>query len=182
MLAIINAELVLKDHYMPDAYILAKDGKIADFGLMKKVPDLTGYEVIDAKGAYVGPGLVDIHTHAGGGHWFYNEPVVAATHMLQHGSTTVLPTLYFNMKADQLMAQMDVVREGMASLPHSNFGGFYMEAPYMNPKFGADRENNPWKGPINREEYLPLVEKGGYRYPQLVFRKKKRVTEKETQA
>ena len=43
MLAIINAELVLKDHYMPDAYILAKDGKIADFGLMKKVPDLKLY-------------------------------------------------------------------------------------------------------------------------------------------
>ena len=161
MLAIINAELVLKDHYMPDAYILAKDGKILDYGKMKKVPDLAGCEVIDAKGAYVGPGLVDMHTHAGGGHWFYDEPVAAATHMLEHGSTTVLPTPYFNMKADQLMAQMDVVREGMASMPHSNFGGFYMEAPYMNPKFGADRENNPWKGPINREEYLPLVEKGG---------------------
>ena len=97
MLAIINAELVMKDHYFPDAYILTKDGKILDYGKMKKVPDLTDYEVIDAEGAYVGPGLVDMHTHAGGGHWFYNEPVAAATHMLKHGSTTVLPTLYFDI-------------------------------------------------------------------------------------
>ena len=161
MLAIINAELVMKDHYIPDAYILLKDGKIEKFGLMKKLGDISGYEVLDAKGAYVGPGLVDIHTHAGGGHWFYNEPVAAATFMLEHGSTTVLPTLYFDMKADQLVEQMDVVREGFASLKHSNFGGFYMEAPYMNPKFGANRENNPWKGPINKDEYMPLIEKGG---------------------
>ena len=161
MLAIINAELVMKDHYAPDSYILLKDGKISEYGRMKKLPCLDGYEVIDACGAYVGPGLVDMHTHAGGGHWFYNEPVEAATFMLAHGSTTVLPTLYFDMKADQLIAQMDVVREGFASLEHSNFGGFYMEAPYMNPKFGANRENNPWKGPIDKNEYMPLIEKGG---------------------
>ena len=151
----------MKDHYIPEAYILLKDGKIEKFGLMKKLGDISGYEVVDAKGAYVGPGLVDIHTHAGGGHWFFNEPVVAAKFMLEHGSTTVLPTLYFDMRAEQLIEQMDVVREGFASLEHSNFGGFYMEAPYMNPKFGANRENNPWKGPINKDEYMPIIEKGG---------------------
>ena len=31
MLAIINAELVMKDHYIPEAYILLKDGKIEKF-------------------------------------------------------------------------------------------------------------------------------------------------------
>ena len=97
MLAIINAELVMRDHYIPDAYVLVKNGKIEKFGKMKKMGDISGYEVIDAEGAYVGPGLVDIHTHAGGGHWFYNEPVEAATFMLKHGSTTVCPTLYFDM-------------------------------------------------------------------------------------
>ena len=97
----------------------------------------------------------------GSTHWFYNEPVPAAKFMLEHGSTTVCPTLYFDMPKDKLMEQMDVVREGFASLEHSNFGGFYMEAPYMNPKFGANRENNPWKGPINKDDYMPLVDKAG---------------------
>ena len=42
MLAIINAELVMKDHYFPEAYILLKDGKIFDYGKMSKIGDLTG--------------------------------------------------------------------------------------------------------------------------------------------
>lgn len=161
MLAIINAELVMKDHYIPEAYILLKDGKILDYGKMKKIGDLTGYEIVDAQGAYVGPGLVDIHTHAGGGHWFYEEPEVAAQFMLEHGTTTVLPTLYFNMPKEKLIEQVDIVRDALKGKKNSNFGGFYMETPYMNPKFGADRENNPWKGPIRKEDYQPLIEKAG---------------------
>ena len=145
MLAIINAELVMKDHYIPDAYILLKDGKIFDYGLMKKVGDLSEYEVVDAKGAYVGPGLVDIHTHAGGGKWFYEDPEFASRFMLEHGTTTVLPTLYFNMPKEKLVEQIDIIRDALKDKEGTNFGGFYMETPYMNPKFGADRENNPWK-------------------------------------
>lgn len=161
MLAIINAELVMKDHYIPEAYILLKDGKIFQYGLMKKVGDLSGYEVLDVQGAYVGPGLVDIHTHAGGGRWFYEDPEFASKFMLEHGTTTVLPTLYFNMPKDKLVEQVDIVRDALKGKEGTNFGGFYMETPYMNPKFGADRENNPWKGPICKDDYQPLIEKAG---------------------
>ncbi|MBR4769247.1 MAG: amidohydrolase family protein, partial [Lachnospiraceae bacterium] len=35
------------------------------------------------------------------------------------------------------------------------------EAPYMNPKFGADRENNPWNGPVCRDDYMPILEAAG---------------------
>ena len=161
MLAIINAELVMKDHYIPDAYILLKDGKIFDYGLMKKVGDLSEYEVVDAKGAYVGPGLVDIHTHAGGGKWFFEDPEFASRFMLEHGTTTVLPTLYFNMPKEKLVEQIDIVRDALKDKEGTNFGGFYMETPYMNPKFGADRENNPWKGPVCKDNYQMLLDKAG---------------------
>ena len=161
MLAIINAELVMKDHYIPDAYILLKDGKIFEYGLMKKVGDLSEYEVLDAKGAYVGPGLVDIHTHAGGGKWFFEDPEFASRFMLEHGTTTVLPTLYFNMPKEKLVEQIDIVRDALKDKEGTNFGGFYMETPYMNPKFGADRENNPWKGPVCKDDYQMLLDKAG---------------------
>ncbi len=161
MLAIINAELVMKDHYIPEAYILLKDGKIFDYGLMKKVGDLSEYEVVDVKGAYVGPGLVDIHTHAGGGKWFFEDPEFASRFMLEHGTTTVLPTLYFNMPKEKLVEQIDIVRDALKDKEGTNFGGFYMETPYMNPKFGADRENNPWKGPVCKDDYQMLLDKAG---------------------
>ena len=67
MIAIKNATLVMKDHLIPEAVLFVEDGKIADFGEMRSTPIPEGCEIIDAEGLYVGPGLVDIHTHAGGG-------------------------------------------------------------------------------------------------------------------
>jgi len=161
MIAIKNATLVMRDHLIPDAVILLDNGKIADFGPMRKLSVPEGCEVIDAKGMYVGPGLVDIHTHAGGGHWFYDEPEKAARFNLEHGSTSVLATLYFNMPQAELVEQAKVVQAAMQTPEGANIAGFYMEAPYMNPKFGADRENNPWKGPIRKEEYQPVIDQVG---------------------
>ena len=94
MLAIINAELVMKDHYIPDAVLLVEDGKITGFGEMRNTPIPDGCEILDAEGAYVGPGLIDTHNHAGGGKWVFEDPAHAAQFNLRHGTTTMLPTLY----------------------------------------------------------------------------------------
>ncbi len=161
MIAIKNATLVMRDHFIPDAVLFIEDGIISGFGEMRNTPIPENAEIIDANGLYVGPGLVDIHNHAGGGHWFYNEPIEAAQFNLKHGTTTILPTLYFNMNKEQLLEQLELVQNAMKQPEGANMAGFYMEAPYMNPKFGADRENNPWKGPINPDEYMPIIEKAG---------------------
>ena len=161
MIAIKNATLVMKDHLIPEAVLFIEDGVIADFGEMRTTPIPEGCEIIDAEGLYVGPGLVDMHNHAGGGHWFYDEPIEAAQFNLAHGTTSILATLYFNMNKDQLLEQIETVQNAMKQPEGANIAGFYMETPYMNPKFGADRENNPWKGPVAAENYMPLVEKVG---------------------
>lgn len=161
MIAIKNATLVMKDHLIPEAVLLIEDGKIADFGEMRTMSIPAGCQEVDAEGLYVGPGLVDIHNHAGGGHWFYDEPIEAAQFNLQHGTTSVLATLYFNMNGKQLVEQAITVQNAMKTPEGANIAGFYMEAPYMNPKFGADRENNPWKGPICKEEYQPVIDQVG---------------------
>ena len=161
MLAIKNATLVMKDHLIPEAVIFAEDGKITGFGEMRTTSIPEDCEVMDAQGLYVGPGLVDIHNHAGGGHWFYEEPIPAARYNLQHGTTSILATLYFNMNKEQLVEQIGVVQAAMKQPEGANIVGLYMEAPYMNPKFGADRENNPWKAPVAAQDYMPVVEAAG---------------------
>lgn len=161
MKAIINATLVMKDHLIMDAVLLIEDGKIVNYGEARHLSVPEGCEIIDAAGRFVGPGLVDMHTHAGGGKWFYEDPAYAAQFNLQHGTTTVLPTLYFSATKDQLLEQIGIVQAAMKTPEGANIAGFYMEAPYMNPKFGADRENNPWQAPCNAEDYMPIVEKVG---------------------
>ena len=161
MLAIKNATLVMRDHLIPEAVLFVEDGLIAGFGEMRNTPIPEGCEILDAEGLFVGPGLVDIHNHAGNGHWFYDEPIEAAQFNLSHGTTTILACLYFNMNKDQLVEQAACVKKAMATPEGASIAGFYMEAPYMNPKFGADRENNPWKGPIKKEEYQPVIDAVG---------------------
>ena len=161
MIAIKNATLVMRDHLIPDAVLFIENDVITGFGEMRNTPIPEGCEIIDAEGLYVGPGLIDIHNHAGGGHWFYDEPIEAAQFNLKHGTTTILACLYFNMNGQQLLEQAACVKEAMAKPEGASIAGFYMECPYMNPKFGADRENNPWKGPILKEEYQPIIDAVG---------------------
>lgn len=59
MLAIINAELVMKDHLIPEAVLFAENGQIAGFGEMRNTPVPEDCEIVDAEGLYVGPGFVD---------------------------------------------------------------------------------------------------------------------------
>lgn len=161
MLAIINAELVMKDHFIPEAVLFVEDGKITGFGEMRNTPIPDGCEILDAEGAYVGPGLIDTHNHAGGGKWVFEDPAHAAQFNLQHGVTAMLPTLYFNQNKENLLEQIATMKAAMQTPECANFIGLYMEAPYMNPKFGADREGNPWKGPICKDDYQPLIDAAG---------------------
>ncbi len=158
MTAIINATLVMKDHFIPDAVLLIENGKIADFGEARKLAVPEGCEIIDAEGLYVGPGFVDIHTHSDGTIFFQDDPVIASQHHLKHGTTTLLPALYYSMDTDGYVEAIAKLREAMKKPECANIGGLYMEGPYLNPKFGCDRESNPWKGPVDRAKHMPIIE------------------------
>ena len=159
MLAIKNATLVMPDHYIEDATLLIEEGKILDFGRRITIPQ--GAEVLDVDGAYVGPGLFDIHTHADGEILFTDDPVKAASTLLDHGVTDVLPALYYSMDADAYVRAIRLIRSAMESGKANNIIGLYMEGPYLNPKYGCNRESNPWKGPVCREDYQKVVDEAG---------------------
>ena len=160
MLAIINAELVMKDHLIPEAVLFIKDGKIAGFGAMRTTPVPEGCEIIDAKGLYVGPGLIDIHCHAGNGKRFEPGPEVAAAAHLPFGTTSMLATLGGRLTAPELVDGINGIRETMKKPEGRNIAGIYMEGPYINPDFGSLAHLNPWRFGAHAKDYTPILEAG----------------------
>ena len=158
MIAIKNATLVMRDHFIPDAVIMVDKGLIVDFGEMRKKTIPEGCEVVDAEGLYVGPGFVDIHTHSDGKIFFQDDPKTASQHHLKHGTTTLLPALYFSMDTAGYVEAINTLRNAMKDPACANIGGLYMEGPYLNPKFGCDKESNPWQGSVNAAKHLPIIE------------------------
>lgn len=158
MLAIKNANLVLRDHYIRDGVLLIEDGVITAFGEARELAIPAGAEVLDAQGLYVGPGFVDIHTHSDGRVFFQDDPVTASQHHMKHGTTTLLPALYTGLNTRQYVQAANILREAMQKPECANIAGFYMEGPYLNPDFGCDRTNNPWADGIFREKYQPVID------------------------
>lgn len=159
MLAIKNVTIVMPDHLIPDGVIITEGGKIVDFGRKLDIPP--NAKIIDGGGNYAGPGLIDIHTHGDGDRYFYDDPHKVSDTLLRHGVTSVLPALYFNLNKDEYIAAMDVVEASAAKGEFPNFAGYYMEGPYLNPKFGCNKETNPWKNAVDMKDYAPVVERAG---------------------
>ncbi len=159
MLAITNATVVMHDHYIENGIILCVNDKIVKVGKMKDVPVPTGAEIIDAKGLYVGPGLVEIHTHAINKQWIFDNPEETSCCLLEHGVTSVLPALYYNLSKTDYIKAIDKIVSAYKKGLFPNFAGLYMEGPYLNPNFGCDREKNTWKGEIKREDYIDVIDK-----------------------
>lgn len=162
MLAIKNANIVLENKIIPNGVLLISDGKIANFSSAEDIEIPKGCEVFDAQGNFVGPGFVDIHCHGGNGYNLCENPTKAAEHFLSHGETTVLATFYTTTDKDSFLKQIKNLKAEKAKNNASKIiPGFYMEGPYMNPKYGASPELNRWCGEIKPENYKELVDELG---------------------
>ena len=94
MVYIHNAKVVLERGILFDGAIVLEGDRILKVGNRREVEIPAGAEMIDAEGAYVGPGFVDIHVHGGNGYMFDAAPLQAAEQFLKNGETTILATLY----------------------------------------------------------------------------------------
>ena len=163
MKAIINAELVMRDHLIPEAVLFIEDGKIAGFGEMRTTPIPDGCEIIDAQGAYVGPGLVDIHSHSGTGVRFIHDPAKATQEHLENGTTSILATPATRSSLPEYLEHIQRIREAMV-IPGSISAGMYMEGPYINQNFGSMNNMKGVKQPrvleTVPEDYQPMLDAG----------------------
>ena len=159
MICIENAKVVLENGILWDGIVLVEEDRIVSVGKRGEVEIPEGAQRIDAEGAYVGPGFVDIHVHGGGGHMFWQEPEQAAAHFLRRGTTSIFPTLYHSLDKQTYLESIERVKATMG--PDSPIRGFYMEGPYMNPDFGASKKYNKWLGEILPEAYKEVVDEAG---------------------
>ena len=154
-----NGNIVLENGILWDGALLIENGKIAKIGKEKDLSTPASAKIIDAKGAYVGPGFVDIHVHGGNGSHSCEDPVGVANYFLAHGETTILPTIEYLFDKEKMLSCIENVKAAMPSA--KNIKGIYMEGPFININYGAAADTNPWKGNIPPEDFMPLVDACG---------------------
>lgn len=156
MKAIVNGKLLLEDSIIWDGAVLWDGEYIVAAGDRKGVAIPEGTEIIDAKGLYIAPGLVDIHNHGSEESLFVDDPEGCCEHFLKHGETTVLPTLYCNLSLERMLEGTAKIRKASESGAGRIMVGLYMEGPYMSGG-GSNQKYILWQGDINPDEYEPLV-------------------------
>lgn len=156
--AIVNANLVTPNGILYDGILVIKNNRI--FDMMKSSdPIPANAEIIDAKGAYVGPGFVDIHVHGFGNSGTYDADASVVDHFLSHGTTTLLATPYYSLNFNENLKAIEDARKAMQK--NRVIKGIYMEGPYTNPSYGANADTNPWRHGIVEAEYKALVDACG---------------------
>ena len=144
---IINGRIVLP-HGVVSGKSLAFDrdsGKIC--GLVDEIPEHA--QVIDAKGNYVAPGLVDIHIHGYLGEDTCDAKPEGIRKMAygvaKNGVTAFHPTT-MTVAKDEIVAALDAVRalkEESKTWDGAEILGVHAEGPFINPsKKGAQAEEN----------------------------------------
>lgn len=121
---------------------------------------IEGAEIIDAKGADIVPGGIEMHVHGGGGRDFMEGTEeafrVAVDAHLQYGTTSIFPTLS-SSTVEMIEKAMDTCDKLMEE-ENSPILGLHLEGPYFNPKQAGAQIPEWIKVPV-AEEYLPLLKR-----------------------
>ena len=151
---ITNGKVILKNQVVNEN-VYVDDTLITE--ISKRQPDQE--IVIDAKGRYVSPGFIDVHSHGrGGSDTMYNtfeDLNTITSNAINTGVTGILPTT-MTMSIDDTYAAIKNVGDNMDKVAGSKVLGVHMEGPFFNIKYkGAQPEEFMIKPTV--ENYHKLV-------------------------
>ena len=133
-----NATVLNGYTLMKNCAVLIKQNKIIDVFnenrfLSKKFPEDT--LLIDAKGAYVIPGLIDTHIHGIKGYGTEDGTEKAILKMsetlVQYGVTSFIPTLYTSSK-EKMLKSIKAIVSAMGKEKGARILGMHLEGPFIS--------------------------------------------------
>lgn len=143
--AIINGKLIVENALITDKVVVFED-KIIDLISESEINKYPVHHLYDAKGCYVSPGFIDIHTHGAVGHdtmdgdWEGIREISVS--FASHGVTSFLPTT-MTMDRDHIKralktiekAALGVVKKASDQVvPGAKVLGCHLEGPFISPQ------------------------------------------------
>ena len=159
MITKITGAALIMDEIVRDSALYLKDDKI----LAVTREELPYDQLLDAKGCYLSPGFIDIHTHGGGGHDFMDggvEPILEGCRMhLRHGTTSILPTTLASAipALKQSILDIGAAMEAKGDYPH--IIGTHLEGPYFSQNQSGAQDPRYIKAP-EPKEYEEILKMG----------------------
>lgn len=155
---IVNGRVLTPKGWLEGGSVIIEDNKIKAVSNIDL--HIVNAEIIDAKGCYVVPGGIDLHTHGGGGRDFIEGTEdafrAAVNAHMKHGTTTIYPTLS-SSTIPSIEAACQVCQKLMAE-ENSPVLGLHIEGSYINPKQAGAQNPVLIKAPLP-DEYETLLNK-----------------------
>ncbi len=142
---------VIAGEVVENAAVAVRDSRIIYAGEKSSAPECGDKITVDG---WILPGFIDIHCHAGGIKWVYEDLKEASEFHLKHGTTSMCATLYRDLGLEFLRTAIERIASLMPECP--NVMGVHLEGPYLNPNYGAFSTGVGLDA--KPSDYLPLID------------------------
>jgi N-acetylglucosamine-6-phosphate deacetylase len=131
---------------MEQCAVLIEDGKIADVFSQKRFDQKhfgSDVQIIDVRGAFIAPGLIDTHIHGFGGYGTEDgfDSATAGTHavlemskrLVQYGVTAFNPSIY-PAEPERMLRAVQGAAAAMGREQGAQIMGLHLEGPFISPE------------------------------------------------
>ncbi len=164
MIIITNGKIVTPRDVLDNHCVVIENDTIKQIEPAAQVLRPDDVQVIDAGGAFVSPGFVDIHVHGAMGRDTMEGSVEALAEITKFhatgGTTAMTPSIICDSR-ERMTAALDAIQQAM----NRDFGGArilgaHMEGPYVNPKMAGALPEQFLRNP-DPAEYTPWLDREG---------------------